>query len=137
MPTWRRTDMDEQLPIRWKGLTETKVKSRRIIYSRGFPCGAPLVMLRGGGLNVSGVKGFLRERDFKWDGRLHAWTTYLNAPELRSLLNILRTAYGCEILPKEGMDANYVLDLDADDDRISCPFCGDPSILKGGTHACN
>src|SRR5580765_8806613 len=99
MPTWRRTEMTDPNQETFPR------KSRRIIYSRGFPCGAPLVMLRGGGLNVSGVKGFLRERDFRWDYSLHAWTSYLNAPELRSLLNILRTAYGCEILPKVGMDA--------------------------------
>ena len=129
-------DNPNQEMLRWKGLTETKVKSRRIIYSRGFPYGAPLVMLRGGGLKVSGVKGFLRERDFKWDGRLFAWTTYMNAPEFRTILRILRDAYGCEIMPKPDMDANYVLDLDKQE-RISCPFCGDPSVRADVPHACN
>ena len=37
----------------------------------------------------------------------------MNAPELRSVLCILRDAYGCEIQPKDGMDTNYVLDLEA------------------------
>ena len=86
--------------------------SRRIIYSRGFPYGAPLVMLRGGGLQISGVKGYLREQGFTWDGAKHAYTNYMHAPELRTLLGILDVAYGCEIHAKEGMDANYVLHLD-------------------------
>jgi hypothetical protein len=84
--------------------------SRKIIYSRGFPYGAPLVMLRGGGLNISGVKGYLRQEGFRWNGASHAWENYMHAPELRELLAILRVAYDCEIQPKEGMDANYVLE---------------------------
>lgn len=67
-------------------------------------------MLRGGGLNISGVKGYLREQRFVWNGASHAYESYLHAPELRTLLCILRDAYGCEIQPKEGMDANYVLE---------------------------
>jgi hypothetical protein len=83
--------------------------SRRIIYSRGFPYGAPLVMLRGGGLNISGVKGYLREQGFRWNSRSHAWESYMYRPEFETLLKILRDAYGAEIHAKEGMDESYLI----------------------------
>jgi hypothetical protein len=86
--------------------------TRRVIYARGFPYGAPLVMLRGGGLKISGVLGYLREEGFRWQasGRAsHAYETYLGREDLTRVLTVLRDAYGCEILAKKGMDANYIL----------------------------
>jgi hypothetical protein len=90
------------------------MKSRKVIYSRGFPYGAPLVMLRGGGLKISGVLGYLREEGFRWQmsGRAsYAYEHYLGGEDLKKVLRILRDAYGCEIVPKDDMDKNYILDL--------------------------
>lgn len=81
----------------------------RIIYARGFPFGAPLFMLRGGGTRAA--KETLKELGFRWNGQSHAWEHYMNKPEAREVLVKLRDN-GYEILPKEGMDANYVIDLD-------------------------
>jgi len=91
------------------------MKSRKVIYSRGFPYGAPLVMLRGGGLKISGVLGYLREQGFRWqmsDRPSYAYENYMYADELRTILCVLRDSYGCEVVPKEGMDENYIIDLD-------------------------
>jgi hypothetical protein len=86
--------------------------SRRVIYSRGFPSGAPLVMLRGGGLKVSGVLGYLRECGFRWNGARYAWEHYMYKDEFRDILLVLRTAYGCEVIPKSDLDPNYIIDLE-------------------------
>lgn len=85
--------------------------SNRVIYSQGRPYGAPLVMLRGGGLKRSGVLGWLREEGFRWNSRSYAWESYKDVSDFRRILNILREAYGCEIHAKEGLDPNYVIDL--------------------------
>jgi hypothetical protein len=85
--------------------------SRRVIYSRGFPFGAPLVMLRGGGLKVSGVKGYLMERGFRWNPGRYAWETYMDKEDFTTLLLILRDSYGCEIHAKNDLDPNYILDV--------------------------
>ncbi len=92
--------------------------SRRIIYSRGFPYGAPLVMVRGGGLKVSGVLGYLREQNFTWNPERYCWQTYLNKPEFRTILRVLRDAYGCDVIPKEGLDENYIIELDGHDNEL-------------------
>lgn len=87
--------------------------SRKVIYARGFPYGAPLVMLRGGGLKISGVLGYLREEGFRWQGSgrpSHAYETYLDRSDLARVLGVLRDSYGCEIFAKKGMDSNYILD---------------------------
>jgi hypothetical protein len=105
--------------------------SQKIIYSRGFPYGAPLVMLRGGGTRLPGVKEFLREQGFRWEasGRpSHAWETYMNRPELGALLIELRDRFGCEIQPKEGMDESYLLDLQHP--KFRAPIHQSPNELR-------
>lgn len=82
--------------------------SQKIIYARGFPYGAPLAMLRGGGTKTA--REFLKAEGFTWDGSLHAWKHYLNAPELREILAVLQ-AQGYDVRPKDGLDPNYVIDL--------------------------
>jgi hypothetical protein len=86
----------------------------RIIYARGFPYGAPLAIVRGGATKHPEIKGFLREQGFRWDGQLYGYTTYLWAEEFRQVLKRLRDDYGCEVIPKSGMDKNYTIDLDVE-----------------------
>lgn len=85
--------------------------SMRLIYARGFPYGAPLVMIRGGATRQPGIKEFLKREGFQWNSQRYAWEHYLNRRELGKLLVTLRDQYGCEIRPKDGMDAAYLLDL--------------------------
>lgn len=82
-----------------------------IIYARGFPYGAPLVMLRGGGTRDSKVKAFLKQNKFRWDGEKHAWTHYLHGPEFKKILLQLKKM-GHDVRPKQGMDSNYVIRLE-------------------------
>ena len=89
--------------------------SRKIIYSRGFPYGAPLVMLRGGATKDEAVKDFIRAEGFRWQmsGRAsYAYEHYMDRSDLGPVLKRLRDEFGCEVIPKEGMDTNYILDLD-------------------------
>jgi hypothetical protein len=85
--------------------------SNKISYSRGFPYGAPQVMIRGGGSKLAPVKTFLKARGFSWDSRMHAWTHYMYGEEFAEVLIHLRDEFGCAILPKDGLDPNYILDL--------------------------
>lgn len=85
--------------------------SRKISYSRGFPCGAPLVMLRGGALKQDDVKRWVRERGFRWNGRTHAYEHYMYGEEFREVLAFLQDTFGCEIKPKDNLDPNYIIDL--------------------------
>jgi len=91
-------------PKNFKGKRSTK-----IIYARGFPSGAPLAMIRGGGLREPGVVEFLKGESFRWDERRHAWTSYLHAPELVKILEILDEEFGLTIVAKNTMDASYIL----------------------------
>lgn len=50
------------------------------------------------------------------DGSRFAWTTYMNGPEFRDVLLALRDTLGCEVVPKDDLDANYIIDLDIDTD---------------------
>lgn len=86
--------------------------SKRVIYSRGFPYGAPLVMLRGGATKDAEVKSYLKEQGFRWDGGSYAWQTYMDRSDLGPVLKHLRDELQCEVLPKDGMDESYLLDLD-------------------------
>ena len=85
----------------------------RIIYSRGFPYGAPLAMIRGGATRIPVIKGFLKDEGFRWDGQRHAWTTYLHHDEFQPILRRLRNDFGCEVLPKSDLDPNYIIDLES------------------------
>jgi hypothetical protein len=70
-------------------------------------------MLRGGGTRLPEVKDFMRAEGFRWDGQKHAWSHYLYREDFARILLILRDRFGLEIVPKENMDANYVIDLEA------------------------
>lgn len=85
---------------------------RRIIYARGFPYGAPLVMLRGGATRDDDVRDLLRARGYRWEmsGRgSHAWETYEDRSDLAETLTQLREL-GCEVLAKKTMDPGYLIE---------------------------
>lgn len=84
----------------------------RIIYSRGFPYGAPLATIRGGATRDDAVKSYLRAEGFRWDSSAHGWTHYLDRSDLFPILLTLRDVFGCEVLPKDTMSESYILDLD-------------------------
>lgn len=86
----------------------------KIIYARGFPYGAPLVMLRGGAFKDPVVRDAVKSEGFGWDGRLFAWKHYLYTDDLRAVLRKLRDA-GCEVVPKSDLAPEYVIDLDAEE----------------------
>lgn len=87
----------------------------RIIYARGFPCGAPLAMIRGGATKLPEIKGYLKDQGFRWDGARYAYATYLWRAEFGPILKALRDDWGLEVVPKVGMDTNYIIDLDDPD----------------------
>lgn len=87
--------------------------SKRVVYSRGFPYGAPLVMVRGGATRDPEVKSYLKAQGFVWDGSSYAWQHYLDRSDLGPVLVHLRDELGCEVLAKEGMDPSYLLDLES------------------------
>lgn len=83
----------------------------RIIYSRGFPYGAPLAMVRGGATKAPEVKAYLKDQGFRWDGEKYAWTHYLHKAEFHQVLRALQNDFGCEVVPKSDLDENYKIDL--------------------------
>lgn len=89
--------------------------SPRIVYARGFPYGAPLAMIRGGATKLPEIKGYLKDQGFRWDGQRYAYTTYLHHDEFRPILKALRDDWGLEVVPKDGMDTNYIIDLDREE----------------------
>lgn len=86
--------------------------SRNIIYSRGFPYGAPLAILRGGATKDPAVKEFIRSHGFRWDGDIYAYTTYLDRSDFHPVLKALRDEFGCNVQPKADMDTGYLIDID-------------------------
>ena len=92
-------------------MTDTTVASR-IVYARGFPYGAPLAMLRGGGTRDPQVKDYLRANGFRWDSTAHAWTHYLDREDLAAILRRLRDYHGCTIEPKANMTPGRRINLD-------------------------
>jgi hypothetical protein len=88
--------------------------AKKISYSRGFPYGAPLAIIRGGATRDEQVKSYLRERGFRWDGTRYAWTHYLDRSDFGPILKTLRDVFGCEVVAKADMDKNYIIDLDND-----------------------
>lgn len=85
----------------------------RIVYSRGFPYGAPLAMIRGGATRDPDVKAYLRREGFRWDGTVHAWTTFLDRSDLVVVLRALRDEHGCQVDPKADLPREYLIDLDS------------------------
>ena len=83
----------------------------KIIYSRGFPYGAPLAMIRGGATRDPDVKAAIKAAGFRYDGSKHAFTHYLYGDAFAEVLCSLRDGFGVEVLPKGGLDPNYILDL--------------------------
>jgi hypothetical protein len=86
-----------------------------LIYSRGFPYGAPLVMVRGGATKVPVIKDFLKRNGFQWNGVRYAWETYMDRSDFGPLLKTLRDYYGANVMPKSDMDTSYLIDLDSPD----------------------
>jgi len=86
--------------------------TNRISYARGFPYGAPLAMVRGGATRNPDVKDALKIAGFRWDYTRKAWTSYMDRQDFGSVLRALRDIFGCEVVPKAGMDENYIIDLD-------------------------
>lgn len=85
----------------------------KISYSRGFPYGAPLALIRGGGTRDPQVKDYLQRMGFQWEGSpTFAWKSYMHADELRDVLKTCRDIYNCDVVPKSGIDPNYIIDLD-------------------------
>jgi hypothetical protein len=94
------------------------MESLRIIYSRGFPYGAPLAMLRGGGTKNPAVKDFIKSEGFRWNDSQsapYAWSTYMDRSDFGPILKRLRDEFGCTVVPKDSMDTNYIIDLDDPD----------------------
>jgi len=89
--------------------------SKRVIYSRGFPYGAPLCTIRGGATKDQAVREFLKSERFTWNFTRYGWEHYLNRREFGAILKRLRDEFGCEVIPKQGMDWAYVIDLDDPD----------------------
>jgi hypothetical protein len=86
----------------------TKMK---ISYSRGFPYGAPLATIRGGATKAPEIREYLKNRGFIWNPARFGWEHYLDREDFTAVLVTLRDEYDCEIVPKAGMDSNYILDL--------------------------
>lgn len=82
----------------------------KIIYSRGFPYGAPMVWIRGGGTRDPEVKTYLKGEGFYWNGSRHAWESAMYADDLTTLLSALK-GKGYAVVPKDDMDPSYILDI--------------------------
>ena len=86
----------------------------KISYARGFPYGAPMVWIRGGATKDPYVRQYLKARGFWYAHEKHGWESAMYADEFLKILVALRDHHGCEVVPKANMDANYVIDLDAE-----------------------
>jgi hypothetical protein len=86
--------------------------TNRISYSRGFPYGAPLAMIRGGATKKPEIQDFIKAQGFLYDKALYAWKHYLDRSDFGPILKKLRDDFGCEVSPKADMDTNYIIDLD-------------------------
>ena len=53
----------------------------------------------------------IKAAGFRWDGAKHAFTHYLYGDAFAEVLVSLRDGFGVEVLPKDGLDPNYILDL--------------------------
>lgn len=91
------------------------MSGQRIIYSRGFPYGAPLAMLRGGATRDAATKDYIKSEGFRWNGSSHAWEAYLDRRDLTPVLRRLRDDFGHEVVPKADMSESYLIDLDTGD----------------------
>jgi len=84
--------------------TETRQapKTGRIVYARGAPYGAPLVMVRGGATRRDDVKAILRARGFRWNDSAsapHSYSTYLDRDEFADVLRQI-AELGIEVVAK-------------------------------------
>lgn len=90
----------------------SKSEKPKISYARGFPYGAPLAMVRGGGTKFESVKDYLRAHGFRWDSERKAWTSYKDREMFGEILKTLRDEYGCNVVPKDNLEESYKIDLD-------------------------
>lgn len=84
---------------------------QRIVYSRGFPFGAPALYVRGGATRMPEVREHLKSLKARWDGTAHAWVMYGYADEATKILTEIRDRFGVDIVPKDGLDEGLVLQL--------------------------
>lgn len=75
-------------------------KQKKIIYSRGFPYGAPMIYIRGGGTRDPEVKALLKENSFVWTSHIHAWQGVNLQPEVPNMLLKIREM-GYQVSQKE------------------------------------
>jgi hypothetical protein len=70
-------------------------------------------MIRGGATRDPDVRAFLKEKGYRWNGQRFCWEWYSPSnADFRDILVELRDRFGCEVVPKEGLDAAYVIDLE-------------------------
>jgi len=98
----------------------------KLIYSRGYPFGAPVLYLRGGATRDTGVQAMIRDRGGRWDPGAHAWTLYMHTEEASAFLSDIRDARAVEIHPKDDLSAHLVLTL-RDPLESGCQ-CGDDCV---------
>lgn len=78
---------------------------KNIIYSKGYPYGAPLKILRGVGTKE--IKDFLKEKGFIYDKFYFGWVNYILDNEFLEILKELK-AKGYNIIPKKEMNKDYI-----------------------------
>lgn len=78
---------------------------KNIIYSKGYPYGAPLKILRGAGTRE--IKEYLKEKGFIYDKWQFGWINYLLDIEFLEILKELKIK-GYNIIPKKDIDKNYI-----------------------------
>lgn len=104
----QRAQAREQREQERKRIPEPQQVGGNIVYARGSPYGAPMVMIRGGATRSPIIKQYLRAKDFVWDERMHAYVSYLDKTDFLQVLKELDSDYGCAIRAKQPMDASYV-----------------------------
>jgi hypothetical protein len=100
-------------PAKMTNTDKVKGMTDNLIYSRGFPYGAPLALIRGGATKQPEIRALLKQEGFQWDSGIHAWKSYKDRTDFGALLRVLRDEYDCNVMPKDSMDHSYRIDLDA------------------------
>lgn len=118
---------DKEMPYPDRPRRKKKASTGRIIYSLGFPYGAPLVMLRGGGTKHPDAKAIYKGRfGFVWDSVRYAWTSYMYESDFIPVLQALQDA-GFEVLAKKDLDDSYLVEgFEKRAEQKMCPVCDHP-----------